>query len=345
MMRTTMSNCIQVKRITEKLKGTSIFEHGPFSSQEWLESFRNKILYPISFLFEEQGDPIGIISGLEIRSSIDLIRGLGLFKRLFFFTGPVLANYEKYPECIDVLNDAAKRMGYIKIVYKSWDFPCKTSRNPYPVPDLPRTEFIIDLKPAINEIEKKIKREQRRNIRKAIHNGLELFEETSTEKCNQLLKFIDETNQSRQKKGYQEFEKYYITFLCDDVMIKLIDNKCLRLFHVEQDGKPINSTAILTHGKRAFALLAGTTKQGYRTNASPFSFYQICLRLKEEGMKYLNLGGVPIDNSKSNLIRFKRTLGAKEYPSPSGSTDLLQNNFYKIGQELYNEYMHIQFQR
>lgn len=331
-----MTNPITVRKNTGKLDDvTPPFTQGPFSASTWLDAFENDVLHPVSFLFEERGDPIGILAGLEVQSSNAITRGLGLFKRLFFFTGPVLTHQETYPDCIHAFNETAQHLGYVKIVYRSWDFPCNHPVNPYPVPGPLRIEYIIDLKPDVGEIEQNIKREQRKNIRHAIQNGLELVEETSRAKCTQLLTFIDESKHRRHQNGYQDYETYYIPYLCDRVMNNLVDNHCLRLFHVELDGTPLNSTAIITHGKRAYALLAGTTEHGYRMNASPFSFYRICLKLKQEGKTYLNLGGVPWDDSQSNLIRFKRTLGAREYPCPTGSTGFLQNSFYKLGLDLY----------
>jgi hypothetical protein len=311
------------------------FTQGPFSSSTWLEAFANDMLHPVSFLFEERGDPIGLLAGLEVHSLNAITRGLGFFKRLFFFTGPFLTRQETYPECIRAFNEAAQRLGYVKVAYRSWDFPRRHPVNPYPVPGPLRMEYIIDLTHDIGEIEHNIKRAQRKNIRHAIQNGLELVEETSLARCAQLLAFIAESKQRRRQKGYQDYATYYMPYLCDRVMYNLVDNDGLRLFHVELDGVPINSTAIIIHGTRAYALLAGTTDQGYQMNASPFSFYRICLTLKQEGKTYLNLGGVPWDDSQSNLIRFKRTLGARAYPCPTGSTGFLQGRFYQLGYDLY----------
>jgi hypothetical protein len=281
---------------------------------------------------------------LEVHSSHAITRGLGLFRWLFFFTGPILTNQAMYPDCIQALNETAKRLGYVKVVYRSWDFPCSNPVNPYPVPGFLRTEYIIDLTPPICDIEKNVKPAQRRNIRHAVQSGLELVEETSREKCIQLHEFIEVTKHRRQQRGYSQYEKYYIPYLCDRVMNTLVDNHYVRLFHVERGGTPLHATAIITQGKRAYALLAGTTEQGYRMKASPFGFYQICLQLKQEGTAYLNLGGVPEDDGTSHLRRFKRTLGAQEYACPTGSTGFLQNGVYKVGLDLYkrcvNELIH-----
>jgi len=124
MTRIFMGNDINVRKNIEKLDEVKLnFNHGPFSSPKWLEAFENEVLHPISFLFEERGNPIGIIAGLEVHSSNAIARGLRLFKRLFFFTGPVLTNQEQYPECINSLNETAKHLGYVNVIYRSRGLP------------------------------------------------------------------------------------------------------------------------------------------------------------------------------------------------------------------------------
>jgi hypothetical protein len=111
-----MTNLITVRKEIGILDdATSPVTQGPFSSSTWLEAFANDVLHPVSFLFEERGDPIGVLAGLEVHSSNAITRGLGLYKRLFFFTGPVLTHQAAYPDCIHAFNEAVQRLGYIKV--------------------------------------------------------------------------------------------------------------------------------------------------------------------------------------------------------------------------------------
>jgi hypothetical protein len=313
--------------------------HGPFSSPQWIEAFKNNLLQPAYFQFKEKDNTIGSIAGLEILSSNSLARKLGLYKSLIFYTGPVVKKTEKIVDCIKSLNKKAKELGYFEAIYCSWDHLYKYPASPYPVQKPERTEYVIDLELGAECFYNKIKKNQRQVIKKGFDIGLKFMEDSSKEKLSLLDKMMNETRRIRTEKGYGNYIKYYIPFLSERVMENLVENKIMRLFHVELEGRVLSSMAVLSYGKKAQALFSGTNKEGYKEYANPFCYYKVGRKLIDEEKSYFNLGGVPHDNSGEKLGRFKLSFGAKGYSCTHGTSGFLQNKFYQIVQDIYNKIM------
>ena len=92
---------------------------------------------------------------------------------------------------------------------------------------------------------------------------------------------------------------------------------------MERKGKTLSADFAIVHGNRAFVLLNATSAEGYEIGARKFLLLSLIEKIKEEGIEYLNLGGVPPDSSADALAFFKRSFGAEEQVCEGGSTAFL----------------------
>jgi lipid II:glycine glycyltransferase (peptidoglycan interpeptide bridge formation enzyme) len=264
------------------------------------------------------------------------MRKMGLYKDLEFYTGPVLHDEEKTTRCIRALEAKAKKLGYFRIRYNSWDHLTAYTDNPYMDPNPMRIEYVLELEPGPRCFKEKIKRKRKRSIRKARRDGLALVEDSGKENILLLYEMMDNSKRVRDGKGYPKYYENIIPFLNKRVMENLIDNQVMRLFQVYRGEKPLSSGAMVSYGKKAFGLFMGITDEGYRLNASSLLLHDLASKVMDEGKTYLNIGGVPLDHSGDNLSWFKMSLGANEYPVASGKSDFLQNKLYKYIQDIYD---------
>jgi hypothetical protein len=155
--------------------------HGPLSSPQWIEAFQKEFLKPAYFLFKEKDTILGSIMGLEVLWRKKAMRKIGLYKNLEFYTGPVLYNEEKTTRCIRALEASARKLGYFRIRYNSWDHLTAYTDNPYKNPDPMRNEYLLELEPGPRCFKEKIKLRRRQIIRKSRRDGLVLVEDSGKE--------------------------------------------------------------------------------------------------------------------------------------------------------------------
>jgi hypothetical protein len=313
------------------------FNHGPFSSPQWLEAFTNDYLKPVYFVFREKENTIGSIMGLEVGSRKKTLRKMGFYKNLEFYTGPELNKPSEYVSCIRSLEEKARKLGYFRINYNSWDHHAEISVNPYKLPRPNRNEYVLELEQGPNYFIKKINKTKIRNIRQARKLGLELVEDTRKENLDLQSKMMRYTKSVRDQKGYSKYYDNIFPHLNKQVMENLIDNKIMRIFKVVQDEKILCIVQTLSYGKRVVGLLLGNSEEAYKTNANALLLHDLGCKFRDEGKIYLNLGSVTLDKSGDNLRRFKMSLGATEYPIVSGKSDFLQNRIYLHIQKIFNK--------
>lgn len=91
------------------------------------------------------------------------------------------------------------------------------------------------------------------------------------------------------------------------------------------EGDFVAGLAYLWTKDRAITVRSGATARGYEKYATYFLQHQVLLRLKDSGIKQVNLGGVPHDamepqHPQHGLYCFKKGFGGK--PSIRTSVDL-----------------------
>ncbi len=223
---------------------------------------------------------------------------------------------------------AARRERWQSLAVESFD-------GPSPPPDLAaagfaareRFEFTIDLRPDDDERWSSTKQSHRRKIRKAEKAGVTITTATSAApELHALQKFTSERRRDQgEEMDYLSEERYRL--LCDALAAD-DDSGLAVLGHL--DGEPVSAMLIATHGRRAYYLLGGTNARGLEANAASRVFWEATRTLRERGIEFLNLGGVPHDAADPSspahgLYRFKIGWGTTPEPCRSGTIESVQN--------------------
>jgi hypothetical protein len=301
-----------------------VFPNSIFTSPAWLECFKTSNRTPLYLRFVAEGKTVGLIGGLKAQSPNLLIRKL--YRPLVFFSGPSLV--QPGPSllmgCMEALQAFACRQGYSQLFFYSWDYPCC-----YDVPALPlrahkRKEYIIDLRGGDQDIQKRVRRFVKQKAKRARNAGVTCRQGHSEKLVKELFALLDKTKQRRVDQGHTDYDHYYMPFLDDKIVAQLIDRRMAQLVYAQTSQEVLSMILLLTQGKRAYALLSGTSPTGYAIGANHLLWLYLIEKEKSEGVDMLNLGGVPGGAAEAGLIYYKLSLGAEEHLCMGGATKMLR---------------------
>jgi serine/alanine adding enzyme len=177
--------------------------------------------------------------------------------------------------------------------------------------------IIRDLKPSIEEIWMEFEAKVRKNVKRAISNGLEIIIDTDGTFIGDFLKIYYSTMDRNRASSYYYFSEQYFHNL----------NTWLRgnfvYFHVVLDNKIISTELVLYSEKYAYSFLGGTLFEFFEFRPNDFLKYEIIKWCKDAKLKFFVLGGgTSIDDG---ITRYKKSF------APSLSAD-----FY-IGKKIHNK--------
>ena len=163
----------------------------------------------------------------------------------------------------------------------------------------------------------------RYTVRKAKRFGASLKQGFSTELLDRLYELLAETGKRRESLGYGSFSFMYLPFLQRRGIEQLLCQKHAILFYVEDQEGILSMQLVFNYMNRAYVLLMGSTQKGYRHGAPTFNYYEVAARLKDLGVRYCNIGGVPSGSRNAGLGKFKRSLGTEIIETAEESTNFL----------------------
>jgi hypothetical protein len=315
----------------------NFFSATPFFAPSWLECFRTQNRTPIYLRFLSGGKTVGLMAGLRNEPSNPLLKKF--VKILFFYSGPVVVNADRDLTrlCLEKLISYASENEYTHIKLESWDFPCAMNLEGLPFKPCIRSEYILDMRPDLTELEKKMKNRMR-DVRAAEKNGLTFHEGNSPEILEDLLALLEATKSVRLAKNYQNYSYFYISYLDKDTLVKLFKSRIVRAYYVRKQDEILSVTLDAVHSKRAYGLFIGTNQVGYQLKANAFIHFKLIQKFKNEGIEFYNLGGVPSDPSSKGIVFFKTSLGAKEQVCAGGRTHHLQSRFFNYLTDAYSRF-------
>jgi len=235
------------------------------------------------------------------------------------------------------LVEFASRHRYSRLLFHSWDYPQTFNFTTLPMMIHTRKEYIIDLREELKDINKKVRPYIKRNARRAISNGATFHESDSANLVSELLFLLEETKKMRVAKGHATYSYYYMPFLEDKIIFEMVRRRKGKIFYVLKNNEVLAAELVLTHGKRAYALLNATSSEGYNIGANPFLKMMLIKKMKGDGVEYLNLGGIPGSASGSELAFYKLSCGARDYVCMGGTTQFL-NGFLAHFNPFLNAY-------
>ena len=309
----------------------STFSAAPFISAAWLEAFRTSTHIPIYFrcVFEKQ--TIAMIAGLILEPSHPL--GRKVDRRLFFFSGPAAVQSDLNTIMTNLLHYAALH-GYTSLDLKSWDYPCEVDLMPLPYKES-REEYIVDLSGPFSEVQKKIRTMIKRKVKKAQKNGLTFHESHNPDLAVTLISLLEETKSTRLTKGYEDYSYYYMPYINEDVIRKLLLNKCAKICYIKRENNILCAQLIVFSTQRAYYLLGGTNQEGYELGANALVLFHEIENLAHNGYDAFNLGGVANDSGASGLAFFKESFGAKKHACTSGTSTYLQGPLRNLAYQVF----------
>jgi lipid II:glycine glycyltransferase (peptidoglycan interpeptide bridge formation enzyme) len=142
----------------------------------------------------------------------------------------------------------------------------------------------------------------------------------------------------KKEQGYTIYHPFYISFLEIPVMKNLLTNKIGHIYQLLYQDEIMCSIFIIEYKDKAFAVYWGSSSSGYDKQVSVNLFWEILKKYVEKNIRFLNLGGLPKDESAEGIKVFKKTLGAKETVCTGGRLGKIQGPIFSLGYDLYIKY-------
>ena len=139
----------------------------------------------------------------------------------------------------------------------------------------------------------------RKNVNKAISNGLEMCIEQNLDHLDGFLDIYYATMDRNQASTYYYFKRSYF----EDIARMLPEN--YMYFHVMKDGKVISTELVLCSENYAYSFLGGTNEEYYAMRPNDFLKDAIIRWCSETGRKHFVLGGGY--SREDGIYRYKRS--------------------------------------
>ena len=169
-----------------------------------------------------------------------------------------------------------------------------------------RTEYILDLSAAPEDLFQGFASNHRRNIRKAEEAGLTFQVADTWEACRQHAALVGHSMDRRRARGEQvpgpeSPEAYH----------RLVAEGAGRIFRLERNGRVLSSFLMLSTPRCAYYESGGTAEEGMALGSSHALMWRAMLHLRERGVTYFNMGGTGAQDSEG-LRRYKAGFGARQ---------------------------------
>ncbi|MBW2660905.1 MAG: GNAT family N-acetyltransferase [Deltaproteobacteria bacterium] len=261
-----------------------------------------------------QGIALGFLSSPWNRTPLRV-----LFRNLEFRTHPIVINGAK-----DILNDFSsrivqfgKKLHVTAVKFGSEDaLISSTGLDTLGMIPHHRIEFLIQLDRTDDELIDAMHHMRKRNLKKLTKKKeLVVFEDNTENGLRNLIRLQTSSRDRRRQRG----EDYDIG---SDQYISYVVNQYLkpgygRLFFATMTDDPIAGVFLHCDTCSAYYTRAGSSPEGFQIGASQFLVWEMMRRLRNDGYKILNLGGVPANSNLKGhpahgLYFFKSSYGSKQ---------------------------------
>jgi hypothetical protein len=268
------------------------------------------------FLIRNRGEIIGAIVGMvKNEKKFKLFRGI---KTIRFPTLPAMSegNNKFIEEAIVELFKRARPDGYRKFsVEARWGQDFEDSELLSPHIKQTQLEFVIDLRRDMDQIEQSMHKKHRKNIKKALSNGIDIEIGQNLKSLYKMRKLQIESSHNAAEKGniYKVPGKRHFKLLYMNVYEKGLG----KILFAKRGGTYIAALAYITFNNKTATVRSGANQEGYRSSAMYLLQYELIRICKSYGHEELNIGGVPIDAMDQNhpnhgLYNFKKYFGGKQ---------------------------------
>lgn len=230
----------------------------------------------------------------------------------FLFEG----NNESFQEILNEYENYCQQTGYIS------EFVRFELMEPYHVyyhgEVETRTHNVVrNLDISMDDIMADFEHKVRKNIKKAVRNGLEIIVDEDGTHLDEFLRIYYKTMERTDANEEFFFSKEFF-----ETLNHMKDN--VMYFYVLYEEKIISAELVIYGSKNAYSFLGGTDHEYFSVRPNDFLKYEIIKWAKEKGLKNFILGGGY--GSDDGIFRYKKSL------APSGIVD-----FY-IGRRIFNQH-------
>jgi hypothetical protein len=280
------------------------FQPNLFVNPLWVNAMSTNCCSPVYIHFV-QGDVVyGKIAGLVIKGN--WLQG----RQLYFYSSPTLKipDNDVFQECLTLLKKFAVDKGYTRFSIRPWDQ--EPAFEPKCKKLLPTctNEYVIDVQ--MPNYECSISGRITKNIKKANKAGAVLRQSTNVADLDLLLSFLDSTRSRRISKFGKVYSPYYIFNLNRDTIIELMKNGMAYLFCADLDGQTCSVLLMVESGNRVCCLLKGSHPEGYKNGLSSFVDLAAVKHLRNNGVRWLNLGPELVTDEGKGLNQYKEGICA-----------------------------------
>jgi len=181
---------------------------------------------------------------------------------------------------------------------------------------------IVDTTGSYDDIYMKYNHKVRKNVKKALRNGLEMTIESNTQHLNDFLDIYYETMDRNNAGQYYYFKKEYFENIAERIPENYV------YFYVLKDGSVISSELVLCSQKYAYSFLGGTDQKYYPMRPNDFLKDAIIKWCNKTGREIFILGGGYSVND--GIYQYKRSFtSTPDVPFYVGKTI--------FNQEIYNQ--------
>lgn len=179
---------------------------------------------------------------------------------------------------------------------------------------------VVDTTGQYDDIWMKYEHKVRKNVKKALNNGLEICIEQNLNHLDEFLEIYYATMDRNQATDYYYFKRSYF----ENIARLLPEN--YMYFHVMKDGKVISTELVLCSEDYAYSFLGGTNEEYYSMRPNDFLKDAIVKWCNETGKKCFVLGGGY--HKDDGIYRYKRSFTkTPDVPFYVGRTILNQETY------------------
>jgi len=152
---------------------------------------------------------------------------------------------------------------------------------------------------SVDEMWMEFEHKVRKNVKKALSNGLSVIADPEGAHLDAFLDIYYETMDRNDARSYYYFDKSYFSQIIETMKGNFT------FFHVLKDGRIISTELVLTSEKYVYSFLGGTLEEYYSLRPNDLLKYEIIKWAKETGHKAFILGGGYGGND--GIYRYKKS--------------------------------------
>ena len=301
----------------------------PFIESSWVESFRCEYRKPVYFEFIKDNHPVGLASGIIVKSTFWLLEPAS--KRIYLFGMPCTRGASLL-EVVTALKGHLQAKGLnvaTLFSYFNLEEPflagCGFQINT-------RKEFLVDLEQPVPQLWSNLSKNRKRIVNKCKKLELTITQSQDISAVDRLMDCLRSTKDHRTEKGRGNYSYFVIPYMNEKILRKQLSLKIASVYLVHHQGEMVSTCYLVRNAGYAYGLLWGSTPKGYELGAQSFMLWKIIELMKEDHCRQLNLGGMPTGEGADKIADFKLSLGSRIITCEGGKAALqtgLREQIYK----------------